>query len=100
VPARRRRGHLGFLGALVVGPAMGVVGGYNFALAGVGMLLVLAAAATTAGLQAAPGMPGTLIAIIAMVVFGDSTAGTSIATAPRLPAIAAGPVFGAPSIGH
>jgi hypothetical protein len=71
----------GFLGALLIGPAMGVVTGYNLALAGVGMLLVFAAAAATAGLQAALGMPGTLIAIIGMVVFGDPTAGTSIATA-------------------
>ncbi len=71
----------GFLGALLIGPAMGVVSGYNLALAGVGMLLVFAAAATTAGLQAVLGMAGTLIAIIAMVVFGDPTSGTSIATA-------------------
>jgi hypothetical protein len=71
----------GFLGALLVGPAMGVVPGYNLALAGVGTLLVFAAAAATVGLQGALGMPGTLIAIIGMVVFGDPTAGTSIATA-------------------
>jgi hypothetical protein len=71
----------GFLGVLLVGPAMGVVAGYNFALAGVGMLLVFGVAAATAALQAALGMPGTLIAIIGMVVFGDPTAGTSIATA-------------------
>jgi hypothetical protein len=71
----------GFLGALLIGPAMGTVPGYNLALAGVGMLLVFAAAAATAGLQAALGMPGTLIAIIGMVVFGDPTSGTSIATA-------------------
>jgi hypothetical protein len=43
--------------------------------------VVFGAAAATAGLQAALGMPGTLIAIIAMVVFGDPTAGTSVATA-------------------
>jgi hypothetical protein len=71
----------GFLGALLIGPVMGVVAGYNLALAGVGMLLVFAAAAATAGLQAILGLPGTLIAIIGMVVFGDPTAGTSIATA-------------------
>jgi hypothetical protein len=41
---------------------------------------VFAAAAATAGLQAVLGLPGTLIAIIAMVVFGDPTAGTSVAT--------------------
>jgi hypothetical protein len=70
----------GLLGALLIGPAMGVVSGYSLSLAGTGMLLVLAAAAATAGLQAALGMPGTLIAIIAMVVLGDPTAGTSIAT--------------------
>jgi hypothetical protein len=71
----------GFLGALLIGPALGAMPGYNLALAGVGMLLVFAAAAATAGLQAVLGMPGTLIAIIGMVVFGDPTAGTSIATA-------------------
>jgi hypothetical protein len=71
----------GLLGALLIGPAMGVVPGYSLSLAGIGMLLTFAAAAATAGLQAALGMPGTLIAIIAMVVFGDPTAGGSIATA-------------------
>jgi hypothetical protein len=70
----------GLLGALLIGPAMGVVSGYSLSLAGVGMLLVFAAAAATAGVQAALGLAGTLIAIIAMVVFGDPTAGTSIAT--------------------
>jgi len=70
----------GLLGALLIGPAMGVVPGYSLSLAGTGMLLVFGAAAATAGLQAALGLPGTLIAIIAMVVFGDPTAGTSIAT--------------------
>ena len=42
---------------------------------------MFAAAAATAGVQAALGLPGTLVAIIAMVVFGDPTASTSIATA-------------------
>ena len=49
-------------------------------LAACGALLVFAAGAATAGLQAALGLPGTLIAIVAMVVFGNPTAGTSIAT--------------------
>jgi hypothetical protein len=71
----------GLLGALLIGPALGVVAGYNGALAGLGILMVAAAAAATAGLQAVLGLPGTLLAIIAMVVFGDPTAGTSIATA-------------------
>jgi hypothetical protein len=70
----------GLLGALLIGPVMGVVSGYSLSLAGAGMLLVFASAAATAGLQAALGLPGTLIAIIGMVVFGDPTAGTSIAT--------------------
>ena len=60
----------GLLGALLIGPVMGVVSGYSLSLAGTGMLLVFAAAAATAGLQAALGLPGTLIAIIGMVVFG------------------------------
>ena len=70
----------GLLGALLIGPAMGVVSGYSLSLAGIGMLLVFAAAAATAGLQAALGLAGTLVAVIGMVVFGNPTAGTSIAT--------------------
>ena len=70
----------GLLGALLVGPVMGVVSGYNLALAGVGILVTSASAVATAGLQGALGLPGTLIAIIGMVVFGDPTAGQSIAT--------------------
>jgi hypothetical protein len=70
----------GLAGALLFGPALGVMSGFSAALAGVGMLVVFAAAVATAGLQAALGMPGTLIAIIGMVVFGNSTAGQSIAT--------------------
>jgi hypothetical protein len=70
----------GVLGALIIGPGLGVVGGYHAWLAGCGTLLVFAAGAATAGLQAALGLPGTLIAIVGMVVFGNPTAGTSIAT--------------------
>ena len=70
----------GFLGALLIGPVMGVVSDYNLALAGVGILVTSASAVATAGLQGALGMPGTLIAIIGMVVFGNPTAGQSIAT--------------------
>jgi hypothetical protein len=75
----------GLLGVLTVGPALGVVSGYSLSLAGVGMLLVFAAAAATAGLQAVFGLPGTLIAILAMVVFGNPTAGSSIATSLLAP---------------
>ena len=57
--------------------------GYSTWLAACGTLLVFAAGAATAGLQAALGLPGTLIAIVGMVVFGNPTAGTSIA-APLL----------------
>jgi hypothetical protein len=70
----------GLLGALLIGPALGIVAGFNLALAGVGMLLVFAAGAATAALQAALGLSGTIIAIIGLVIFGDPTAGTSIAT--------------------
>jgi hypothetical protein len=70
----------GLAGALLFGPMMGVMSGFSAALAGLGTLVVFAAAAATAGLQGALGLPGTLIAIIAMVVFGNSTAGQSIAT--------------------
>ena len=54
--------------------------GFSAALAGVGILVVFAAAVATAALQGALGLPGTLIAIIGMVVFGNPTAGQSIAT--------------------
>jgi hypothetical protein len=70
----------GFAGALLFGPALGVMSGFSAGLAGVGILVVFAAAVATAALQGALGMPGTLIAIIGMVVFGNSTAGQSIAT--------------------
>ena len=70
----------GLAGALLFGPALGVMSGFGAALAGVGMLVVFAAAAATAGLQGALGVPGTLIAVIGMVVFGNSTAGQSVAT--------------------
>ena len=70
----------GFAGALLFGPALGVMSGFSAALAGVGILVVFAAAASTAALQGALGLPGTLIAIIGMVVFGNPTAGQSIAT--------------------
>jgi hypothetical protein len=70
----------GLAGALLFGPVLGVMSGFSAALAAVGALVAFAAAAATAGLQGALGMPGTLIAIIGFVVFGNSTAGTSIAT--------------------
>jgi hypothetical protein len=70
----------GFAGALLFGPALGVMSGFSAALAGIGALVVFAAAAATAGLQGALGMPGTLIAVIGLVVFGNSTAGQSVAT--------------------
>ena len=70
----------GFLGAVIIGPGLGIVHGYSTWLAACGALLVFAAGAATAGLQAALGLPGTLIAIVGMVVFGSPTAGTSIAT--------------------
>ena len=73
----------GLLGAALIGPGLGIVPGYSTWLAGCGALLVFAAGAATAGLQAALGLPGTLIAIVGMVVFGNPTAGTSIA-APLL----------------
>jgi len=70
----------GFAGALLFGPGLGVMSGFSAGLAGVGILVVFAAAVATAALQGALGLPGTLIAIIGMVVFGNPTAGQSIAT--------------------
>jgi hypothetical protein len=70
----------GLAGTLIFGPALGVMSGFSLALAGLGMLVVFAVAAATVALQGALGMPGTLIAIIGLVVFGNPTAGQSIAT--------------------
>jgi hypothetical protein len=70
----------GLLGAVIIDPGLGIVHGYSTWLAACGALLVFAAGAATAGLQAALGLPGTLIAIVGMVVFGSPAAGTSIAT--------------------
>jgi hypothetical protein len=70
----------GLAGALLFGPVLGVMSGFSTALAGVGALVVFASAAATAALQGALGLPGTLIAVIGMVIFGNSTAGQSIAT--------------------
>lgn len=70
----------GFAGALIFGPALGVMSGFSATLAGVGILVVFAVAAATVALQGVLGLPGTLIAIIGLVVFGNPTAGQSIAT--------------------
>jgi hypothetical protein len=75
----------GLLGVLLFGPAMGVIPGYSAALAGLGILTVFAVATATAGLQAVFGLPGTLLAIIGIVVFGDPTVGSSIATSLLAP---------------
>ena len=50
----------GLLGAAIIGPGLGIVHGYGTWLAACGALLVFAAGAATAGLQAALGLPGTL----------------------------------------
>jgi hypothetical protein len=70
----------GLLDAAIIGPGLAIVPGYSTWLAGCGALLVFASGAATAGLQAALGLPGTLLAIVALVVFGNPTAGSSIAT--------------------
>jgi hypothetical protein len=70
----------GVAGAALFGLGIGITGTFSIALAGLGMLVVFAAVGATAALQTLLGMPGTLIAIIAMVIIGNPTAGQSIAT--------------------
>jgi hypothetical protein len=65
----------GVLGAVVIGPVLGALEGHFLAVAGLGALLVFAAAAATAGLQAVLGLAGTAIAMIAFFLLGNPSAG-------------------------
>jgi hypothetical protein len=65
----------GFLTALVVGPAIGTVPGHTLELGAIGALIVVAAALATSALQSALGLAGTLVAMVAFVMLGNSSAG-------------------------
>jgi len=65
----------GLGGALILGPVLGAVNGHFVAVAGVGALLVLAAATVAIGLQALFGTVGVGIVLIIFVVLGNPSAG-------------------------
>jgi hypothetical protein len=101
VPATRARGvvRLGALavyaiasgigGAIIVGPALGVLSGHFWALAGFGALVVFAVGAFTAALQVWTGLVGIGLAILLFVVLGNPSAGGAY-PAPLLPPFWAG----------
>lgn len=65
----------GLLGAIAVGPILGAIDGHFWALWGIGAFTTMAAAAATAALQAAVGLAGTFLALLAFVVVGNPSAG-------------------------
>jgi len=65
----------GLGGALIIGPVLGALDGHFAAVAGVGALLVLAAATVAIGLQALFGTVGVGIVLIIFVVLGNPSAG-------------------------
>jgi hypothetical protein len=83
---RRRAVALAFVAAagalitdLLAGPVLGAIpGGYFFELLGIFAFFMLAVALATAGLQTLFGPFGTLIVIVAFVIFGAPAAGGSL----------------------
>ena len=83
---RRRAAALAFVTAagalitdLLAGPALGAIpGGHFFELLGIFTFLMLAVALASAGLQTLFGPFGTLIVIVAFVIFGAPAAGGSV----------------------
>jgi len=83
---RRRAAALAFVAAagalitdLLAGPALGAIpGGHFFELLGIFTFLMLAVALASAGLQTLFGPFGTLIVIVAFVIFGAPAAGGSV----------------------
>jgi hypothetical protein len=65
----------GFAGALIVDQGLGALTGHFLTLAGVGMLLVAAAATTTLALQVLLGVIGIGITVLVFVVAGNPSAG-------------------------
>jgi hypothetical protein len=66
---------VGVLTAVVVGPLIGAVSGHLVAVSAIGALLVLAAAVGTTALQSIFGIAGTLVALVAFLLFGNPSAG-------------------------
>ncbi|MFE2431016.1 DUF3533 domain-containing protein [Streptomyces sp. NPDC059373] len=65
----------GIAGAVIVGPVFDALSGHFWQLAGVGALVVFAAAATASGLQTLFGLLGTGLCIILFVVLGNPSSG-------------------------
>lgn len=65
----------GFLTAMVVGPLIGAVPGHAVQVGTIGSLVVFGAAAATSALQSLFGPAGTLLAMIAFLLFGNPSAG-------------------------
>lgn len=65
----------GLGGMLIVDTLLGALTGHFLALAGVGALLVFAAAAATMGLQALLGRLGTVVAVVLFVIVGNPASG-------------------------
>jgi len=71
----------GLLGALVAEPILEALSGHFLALAGVGMLVVFAAAALTEALGALFGIAGTGIALAALILLGNPATGVAFSRA-------------------
>ena len=65
----------GVVGASVVDAAFGAIKGHFWSIALVGALLAFAVAAATSAFQSALGIVGTLVAMVAFIMFGNSSSG-------------------------
>jgi hypothetical protein len=65
----------GFAGALIADQAFGAITAHFWQLAAIGMLISFATAAATAGLQSLIGVAGTLVCMVAFVMFGNAASG-------------------------
>jgi hypothetical protein len=74
----------GIAGAVIVGPVFDALGGHFWALSAIGVLVVLAAAATALALQTLLGLLGTGLVILFFVVLGNPSSG-GVYPAPLLP---------------
>jgi hypothetical protein len=71
----------GFAGALIADQAFGAIAGHFWQLAEIGMLIGFAAGAATAALQSLLGVGGTLVGLVAFVMFGNAASGGAYAGA-------------------
>lgn len=65
----------GLVGATVVDVAFGAIQGHFLSLTLAGALLAFAVAAATSAFQSALGITGTLVAMVAFIMFGNSSSG-------------------------